>query len=50
MRQFALAKDICSTDPLVFNEMGITYYKQENYQQAIVSLSEALRLCKSKAF
>lgn len=27
MKQFELALDICDNDPLVYNEMGVAYYK-----------------------
>jgi len=44
--QFEQAKSICQTDPLIFNEIGATYYKQANYSLARESLATALSLCK----
>lgn len=34
IHHFELAKNICQTDPLIFNEIGATYYKQGQYAQA----------------
>ena len=36
---------INDTDPLVYNEMGVVLYKQQEYTQAQVNLAMALSLC-----
>lgn len=40
------ASTICSDDPLIFNELGVVYYKQKDYSQAIAMFTKALDLCK----
>lgn len=42
------AKQMCPTDPLVLNELGVVHYKQKRYQQAAECLHEALRLCQKQ--
>jgi anaphase-promoting complex subunit 6 len=44
--QLEQAKRICPTDPLVFNEIGVTFYKMQNYEQAKENLANALSLCR----
>ena len=44
--QFNQAKMICSTDPQIYNEIGVAYYKQKNYDQAQENLGMALSFCK----
>lgn len=44
--QFEQALKICRSDPLIFNEIGVTHYKQGNYEQALESLVQALSLCR----
>ena len=44
--QFEQALKICDTDPLIHNEIGVTYYKQQQYEQALESLGSALSLCR----
>mmetsp|Transcript_24965 Transcript_24965/g.53881 ORF Transcript_24965/g.53881 Transcript_24965/m.53881 type:complete len:229 (-) Transcript_24965:35-721(-) len=40
------AKAMCSTDPLVLNELGVVHYRQQRYQQAVDCFQEALKLCR----
>lgn len=50
---FQEAKKICDTDPLVFNEIGVVYYKQKSFDQAREHFATALSLCNetnSKSF
>jgi len=46
MLQLNQAKDICSTDPLIFNEIGVCYYKQNLFYEAQENLGIALSFCK----
>lgn len=46
LNHFEQAKNICQSDPLIFNEIGATYYKQGNYSLAQENLATALSLCK----
>ena len=39
------ASVICSTDPLVYNELGSVFYRQEDYSNAIEMFTKALHLC-----
>jgi Flp pilus assembly protein TadD len=34
LHQFEIAKDICQTDPNIYNEIGTAHYKQGNYKEA----------------
>eukprot|EP01132_Coremiostelium_polycephalum_P001346 gene1346-1700_t len=38
------AKDICPYDPLIYNELGIIEYKNQNYQGAIKYFEKALHI------
>ncbi|CCK71432.1 anaphase promoting complex subunit CDC16 KNAG_0H00160 [Huiozyma naganishii CBS 8797] len=38
---FTLAYDICDRDPLVLNEMGVMYYKKEDYEKSKKFLKRA---------
>jgi len=42
------AKSMCATDPLVFNELGVVYYRQGKYKQAADCFQEGLRLCENQ--
>lgn len=43
---FQEAKKICfDSDPLVFNEMGVVYYKQKQFENARDCFANALSLC-----
>jgi anaphase-promoting complex subunit 6 len=39
------AQRINDQDPLVYNEIGVVFYKQKQYEQAKDQLSRALSLC-----
>lgn len=39
------AKEINSSDPLIYSELGVINYKQKNYREARKNHEEALRLC-----
>jgi anaphase-promoting complex subunit 6 len=41
------AKEICPSDPLVYNELGAVFYKQKDYQNAILMFTKALRMCEN---
>lgn len=47
--QFNQAKSICSTDPNIFNEIGVTFYKQGNFEAAQENLGMALSFCKDSS-
>lgn len=34
MLNFQTAQELCKTDPMVFNEIGVTYYKRKMYNDA----------------
>ncbi len=42
---FTEAKKISDTDPLVFNEIGVVFYKQKQYDSAKEYFANALSLC-----
>ena len=43
---FQDAKKICfDSDPLVFNEMGVVYYRQKQFELARENFANALSLC-----
>lgn len=44
--QLNQAKQICQTDPQIFNEIGVAYYKQHDYETAQEHLGVALSFCK----
>jgi anaphase-promoting complex subunit 6 len=44
--QFDQAKKICSTDPNIYNEIGVAYYMMSNYDTAQENLAMALSFCK----
>jgi len=41
------AKELCSFDPLVYNELGVIAYKNKEYKQAVEHFQKALQLCGS---
>lgn len=43
------AKELVSSDPLVLNELGCTYFKEKDYSKAKMCFNEALSLCLSDA-
>jgi len=40
------AKTMCSTDPLVLNELGVVHYRQDRYQAAVDCFQESIKLCR----
>ena len=42
---FEESKRINDSDPLVFNEIGVVYYKQQNFEMAKEYFAKALSLC-----
>lgn len=42
---FNESKKICDSDPLVFNEIGVVYYKQKQYENAKDAFVNAMSLC-----
>lgn len=42
------ARQVCTSDPLVFNEMGVIRYKEGKYESAGQAFRHAIDLCKSK--
>jgi anaphase-promoting complex subunit 6 len=43
---FKQAKEICPNDPLIFNEIGVCFYKLKDYDQAQENLGIAMSFCK----
>eukprot|EP01102_Stenamoeba_stenopodia_P001135 TRINITY_DN10993_c0_g1_i1.p1 TRINITY_DN10993_c0_g1~~TRINITY_DN10993_c0_g1_i1.p1 ORF type:complete len:605 (+),score=160.42 TRINITY_DN10993_c0_g1_i1:44-1816(+) len=41
------AHDLCSTDPLIFNELGVIYYKNKQYERAKQFFMKVLELANS---
>ena len=46
--QLNCAKEVCQNDPMIFNEIGVAYYKQKNYEEAKKFLLNAQALCFEK--
>tara|TARA_B100000519_G_C14087420_1_gene364642 strand:- start:389 stop:802 length:414 start_codon:yes stop_codon:yes gene_type:complete len=44
-RYFEQAKDVCPNDPLVYNEMGVLHYRNEDYGRAREYFLRVLDLC-----
>ena len=44
---FQHAKDINSSDPLIYNEIGVIYYKERHYNEAKETFLAALNLCEN---
>ncbi len=42
---FELAKQVCATDPVVWNEIGVVLYRKQDYHKANEVLTQALNLC-----
>lgn len=42
---FQYAKDINNNDPLIYNEMGVIYFKQKSFNEAKELFMAALKLC-----
>jgi len=47
LRFFNQARTICPLDPLIYNELGIIAYKNNNFSEAVHQLEEALKYCSS---
>ena len=45
MLSFQYAKDINNNDPLIYNELGVIYFKQRLYNEAREMFLAALKLC-----
>ncbi len=43
--EFKLAQKLSPTDPAVLNEIGVVYYHQGEYQDAISHLTKAMFYC-----
>jgi anaphase-promoting complex subunit 6 len=41
------AKEMCPFDPLIYNELGVIFFKNKNYQQAATFFKKALDLVKN---
>lgn len=41
------AFDLCETDPLLLNEMGIVYYHQNRLPEAVAKFTKSLEICES---
>jgi anaphase-promoting complex subunit 6 len=48
-QQFTQAMEVCKTDPLLWNEMGVWAFKGQNYEDSLVYFGKALTLCSSKS-
>ncbi|EGR27540.1 hypothetical protein IMG5_194480 [Ichthyophthirius multifiliis] len=46
---FQYAKEINQNDPLIYNEIGVIYFKQKNYEEAKKTYLIALNLCSEAA-
>eukprot|EP00947_MAST-08B_sp_MAST-8B-sp1_P003049 g3049.t1 len=42
---FGQARLMCSSDPLIHNELGVVHYKNQNYKEAIACFERTLDLC-----
>lgn len=40
-----LAKEICQTDPTLYNELGVIYYKSNEWKKAIPFFEQSIKLC-----
>ncbi|CCF57373.1 hypothetical protein KAFR_0C03820 [Kazachstania africana CBS 2517] len=47
---FTLAYDICPNDPLLLNEMGVMYFKKEEYEKSKKYLNKAMDEIKHKLY
>lgn len=47
MLSFQYAKEINANDPLIYNEIGVIYFKQRSYNEARELFLTALKLCDS---
>ena len=45
LMSFQESMRINDSDPMVYNEIGVVYYKQQNYEKAQEFLAKALSLC-----
>ena len=48
-QQFSQAMEVCKTDPLLFNEIGVWAFKGQNYDNAVLYFTKALTLCSVKS-
>jgi len=47
-RQLDQAQAICGTDPLVFNEIGVSLYREKKYAEAVQVLEQGLQLAQEQ--
>lgn len=40
-----LAKDITNNDPIIYNELGVIYYKSNDFKKAITLFEQSINLC-----
>eukprot|EP00949_MAST-11_sp_MAST-11-sp1_P000553 g553.t1 len=44
---FSKSQSMCPSDPLVYNEMGVLFYKQQRWNDSVRCFQQALVLCES---